>query len=95
MLTTLQCILTVCSVATVSRLYYYLNSLCEVRFALCIDGPTVEDHMTLSLLTPRDTETNIMFTLSFTVTHGPPSEIRCSRNGAQFFLGLTQKVYLQ
>ena len=41
--------------------------------------------MKLSLLTPRDTVTNIMFTLSFTVTHGPPSEISCSRNGAQFF----------
>ena len=41
--------------------------------------------MKLSLLTPRDTETNIMFTLSFTVSFGPPSEIACSRNGAQFF----------
>ena len=41
--------------------------------------------MKLSLLTPRDTETNIMFTLSFTVSFGPPTEISCSRNGAQFF----------
>ena len=41
--------------------------------------------MTLSLLTPRDTETNIMFTLSFTVSFGPPTEISCSRNSAQFF----------
>ena len=41
--------------------------------------------MKLSLLTPRDAETNIMFTLSFTVSFGPPSEISCSRNGAQFF----------
>ena len=41
--------------------------------------------MKLSLLTPRDAETDIMFTLSFTVTHGPPTEISCSRNGAQFF----------
>ena len=41
--------------------------------------------MTLSLLTPRDAETNIMFTLSFTVSFGPPTEIACSRNGIQFF----------
>ena len=41
--------------------------------------------MKLSLLTPRDTETNIMFTLSFTVSFGPPTEIACSRNGIPFF----------
>ena len=41
--------------------------------------------MKLSLLTPRDTETDIMFTLSFTVSFGPPTNISCSRNGAQFF----------
>ena len=41
--------------------------------------------MKLSLLTPRDAETNIMFTLSFTVSFGPPSEMACSRNGITFF----------
>ena len=41
--------------------------------------------MKLSLLTPRDAETNIMFTFSFTVSFGPPTEISCSRNGIQFF----------
>ena len=41
--------------------------------------------MKLSLLTPRDTETNITFTLSFAVSFGPPSVIACSRNGTQFF----------
>ena len=41
--------------------------------------------MKLSLLTPRNAETNIMFTLSFTVSFGPPTEIACSRNDAQFF----------
>ena len=41
--------------------------------------------MKLSLLTPRDADTNIMFTLSFTVSFGPPTEISCSRNGVQFF----------
>ena len=50
-----------------------------------IADPTVEPNMTLSLLTPRDTVTDIMFTLSFTVSFGPPTEISCSRNGAQFF----------
>ena len=47
--------------------------------------------MKLSLLTPRDTETNIMFTLSFTVSFGPPTEISCSRNGAQFFSQVNSK----
>ena len=41
--------------------------------------------MKLSLLTPGDAETNIIFTLSFTVSFGPPTEISCSRNGMQFF----------
>ena len=53
---------------------------------LSLAAPTVEPNMTqLSLLTPRDTETNIMFTLSFTVSFEPPTEIACSRNGVQFF----------
>ena len=84
MLTTLQCTMTVCSIATVSRLY---NTLIHyVRYVLhYVAGPTVEPDMTLSLLTPRDAETNIKFTLSFTVSFGPPTEIACSRNGTQFF----------
>ena len=41
--------------------------------------------MKLSLLTPRDVKTNIMFTLSFTVSFGPPSEMACSCNGIIFF----------
>ena len=41
--------------------------------------------MKLSLLTPRDTETNIMFTLSFTVSFGPPSWINCSLNGNEYY----------
>ena len=51
-----------------------------------IASPTVEPNMKLSLLTPRDTETNIMFTLSFTVSFGPPTEISCKLNdNAPFF----------
>ena len=45
----------------------------------------MEANLTLSLLTPRDAEADIKFTLSFTVSFGPPTEIACSRNGAQFF----------
>ena len=41
--------------------------------------------MKLSLLTPRDTDTNISFTLSFTVSFGPPTKINCSHNGNEFF----------
>ena len=37
----------------------------------------VDKNMTLSLLSSRDTETNIMFTLSFNVSYGPPSMISC------------------
>ena len=33
--------------------------------------------MKLFLLTPRDTESNVMFTLSFTVSHGLPSRLQC------------------
>ena len=33
--------------------------------------------MILSLLSSRDTETNIVFTLSFNVSYGPPSMISC------------------
>ena len=33
--------------------------------------------MRLSLLTSRDTESNLMFTLSFSVSYGVPSRLRC------------------
>ena len=33
--------------------------------------------MKFCLLSSRDNETNIMFTLSFNVSYGPPSMIRC------------------
>ena len=53
-------------------------------FSLLTDGPIVEAKMKLSLLTPRGAD-NAMFTLSFTVSFGPPSEIACSRNSFQFY----------
>ena len=36
--------------------------------------------MKLFLLTPRDTESNVMFTLSFTVSYGLPSRLGCNNN---------------
>ena len=36
--------------------------------------------MKLFLLTPRDTESNLMFTLSFTVSYGLPSRLSCNNN---------------
>ena len=40
-------------------------------------GPTVEPNMSVSILTSRDTLSNIMLTLSFNVTFGPPSRVFC------------------
>ena len=37
--------------------------------------------MTFYLISSRDTETNIMFTLQFTVSHGPPSAVVCNIEG--------------
>ena len=37
--------------------------------------------MTFSLISSRDTKTNIMFTLQFTVSHGPPSTVVCNIEG--------------
>ena len=41
-------------------------------------------NMTFSLLSSRDTESNIMFTLTFTVSNGPPSRLNCDYNGTKF-----------
>ena len=57
-----------------------------------IAGPIVELNMTLSLLTPRDTETNIMFNLSFTVSFGPPTEISCKLHGSNTFFTRAMSV---
>ena len=39
--------------------------------------------MTLSILSSRDADPNITITLSFNVSFGPPSRIRCAHNGKQ------------
>ena len=40
-------------------------------------GPIVEPIMRVSILSSRDTHPNILFTLSFNVTFGPPSRVLC------------------
>ena len=40
-------------------------------------GPTVEPTMRVSILLSRDTDPNIVFTISFNVTFGSPSRIYC------------------
>ena len=38
--------------------------------------------MTLSILSSRDADPNIEYSLSFTVSYGPPSRISCSRGSS-------------
>ena len=40
--------------------------------------------MTFSMISSRDTESSISYSLSFTVSFGPPSKLWCSRNGTVF-----------
>ena len=42
--------------------------------------------MTLSILSSRDADPNIDYSLSFTVSFGPPSVVRCSRDSSVPFL---------
>ena len=41
--------------------------------------------MRVSILSSRDTDSNVVFTLSFNVMFGPPSRLYCTRNGVKFF----------
>ena len=43
-------------------------------------GPIVDSTMTLSILSSRDADPNIMFRLSFNISFGPPSRIQCTRD---------------
>ena len=38
--------------------------------------------MTLSILSSRDSDPNIEYSLSFTVSYGPPSRVRCTRDSS-------------
>ena len=41
--------------------------------------------MKVSILSSRDTDPNVVFTLSFNVTFGPLSRLFCTRNTVEFF----------
>ena len=41
-------------------------------------GPNVNPNMTLSVLSSRDADPNIEYSLSFNVSFGPPSRINCT-----------------
>ena len=48
-----------------------------ILHCLLTAGPTVEPTMRVSILSSRDTDPNVVFTLSFNVTFGPPSRVFC------------------
>ena len=47
-------------------------------------GPVIDSNMKLYLISSRDTNSNIMFTLSFMISHGPPSTMDCYHNEDNF-----------
>ena len=47
-------------------------------------GPILEPTMKVTIISSRDTDQNIVFTLSFNVTFGPPSRVLCSYNNQKF-----------
>ena len=57
-----------------------LRNTCQVLYCLHTAGPTVESTMGVSILSSRDIVPNVLFTLSFDVTFGPPSRIYCVYN---------------
>ena len=52
---------------------------------LHVAGPMVDSNMTFSMLSSRDAESNIKYSLSFNVSFGPPSRIYCTRNNVVLF----------
>ena len=46
-------------------------------FLIYTAGPKVEQTMRVSILSSRDTDPNVVLTLSFIVTFGPPSRVFC------------------
>ena len=73
--------MTMCSIITVSHLATIIlyNYYCVSHLTA---GPTVEPTMKVSILSSRDTLSNIVFTVSFIITFGPPSRIYCTYSGA-------------
>ena len=50
-------------------------------------GPIVDSTMTLSILSSRDADPNIMFRLSFNISFGLPSRIECTRDSSTILSG--------
>ena len=50
-------------------------------------GPIVDSNMTLSILSSRDADSNIMFRLSFNISFGLPSHIQCTRDSINILSG--------
>ena len=50
-------------------------------------GPTVDSTMTLSILSSRDADPDIMFRLSFNISFGLPSVIQCTRDSTVILEG--------
>ena len=60
-----------------------------------VDGPIMDPNMTLSVLSSRDADPNIEFSLSFNVSFGPPSGLQCLYNGNNNLFGLNTNVTYQ
>ena len=73
----------ICLIAIVS---YHFQFLLSSQLCQCVAGPTVDSNMTLSILSSI-TDPNIKIALSFNVSFGPPSRIRCTRNNVQVLDG--------
>ena len=67
--------MTMCSIIIVSILYTTMNDNNSTSYFTA--GPTVEPTMRVSILSSRDTVSNVVFTMSFNVTFGPPSRVYC------------------
>ena len=50
-------------------------------------GPIVDSTMTLSILSSRDADPNIMFRLSFNISFGLPSRIQCTHDSSTILSG--------
>ena len=71
----------VLQIFSVQTILFHNHALFVINFFCIIaaDGPTVDTTMTLSILSSRDADPNIMFRLSFNMSFGLPSLIACTR----------------
>ena len=73
--------MTMCSIVTVSCYSYSIQIsyiiLYKINVSYLTAGPIVEPTMRISMLSSRDTTSNIEFTLSFNVSFGSPSSVFC------------------